>query len=202
MSSPARDLAAEIAAARRGEPRALDSLFARNLPPLVAFIRARAGRAITARESAADIAQSVFREVLQDADRIQLEGEGAFRNWLFMQATRKVLDRAKFHGRERRDAGREIGIPEPGPAADALLACYATIATPSRHAVAREELTRFEQAVQQLPESQRDAVTMSRLMGLDYEQIAEQMQLTESAVRGLVARGLAALSSELDGAHD
>ena len=40
---------------------------------------------------------------------------------------------------------------------------------------------------------------MSRLMGIGYDQIAEQMGITESAVRGLVARGLAALSSALDG---
>jgi RNA polymerase sigma-70 factor (ECF subfamily) len=193
-----RDLAAEIAAARRGEPRAVDSLFARNLPPLVAFIRARAGKAIAARESAVDIAQSVFREVLEDVDDIVLEGEGAFRNWLFMQATRKVLDRAKYHGRGRRDAAREVAIPEAGPAADALLACYASIATPSQHAVAKEELARFEAAVQKLPPSQRDAVTMSRLMNLSYPQIAEQMGISESAVRGHVARGLAALSSVLD----
>lgn len=193
-----RDLAAEIAAARRGDPRAVDSLFARNLPPLVAFIRSRAGKAIAARESAVDIAQSVFREVLQDVDQIQLQGEAAFKNWLFMQATRKVLDRAKFLQRERRDIAREVAMPEPGPAADALLACYASIATPSQHAVAREELARFEAAVQQLPEKQRDAVTMSRLMGLSYPQIAETMEMTESAVRGLVARGLAALSSELE----
>lgn len=198
MTSPERDYAAEIAAARRGEPAALDSLFARNLPPLVAFIRARSGKAIAARESAADIAQSVFREVLQDADRIELKGEGAFRNWLYMQATRKVLDRAKFHGRDRRDVAREVAIPEAGPGADALLDCYATIASPSRHAAAREELARFETAVQQLPDNQRDAVTMSRLMGLSYDQVAEQMGLTESAVRGLVARGLAALSGVLD----
>lgn len=198
MDSDERDLAADLAAARRGEPRAIDSLFARNLPPLVAFIRARAGKAVAARESAADIAQSVFREVLQDADRIELKGEGAFRNWLYMQATRKVLDRAKFHGRDRRDVGREVAIPEAGPAADALLECYATIATPSRHAAAREELTRFETAIQELPENQRDAVTMSRLMGLSYAQVAETMGLTESAVRGLVARGLAAVSSHLD----
>lgn len=193
-----RDFAADIAAARRGEPRAVDTLFARNLPPLVAFIRARAGKAIAARESAVDIAQSVFREVLQDADRIELQGEDAFRNWLFMQATRKVLDRAKFLHRERRDVSREVEIPEAGPAADALLACYAEIATPSRHAAAREELARFEAAVQQLPENQRDAVTMSRLMGLSYPQVAEQMGITEAAVRGLVARGLAALSSSID----
>ena len=105
-----RDFAAEIVAARRGEARAVDSLFARNMAPLVAFIRARAGHAIAARESASDIAQSVFREVLMDADRIELRGEGAFRNWLFMQATRKVLDRAKFHGRDRRDVSREVAI--------------------------------------------------------------------------------------------
>ena len=197
--SQERDFAAEIVAARRGEPKALDSLFARNLPPLVAFIRARSGKAIAARESAVDIAQSVFREVLADAERIELLGEGAFRNWLFMQATRKVLDRAKFHGRDRRDFAKEVAIPEAGPAADALLACYASIASPSQHAVAKEELARFEAAVQQLPENQRDAVTMSRLMGLDYAQIAERMGSSESAVRGLVARGLAALSMQLDG---
>ena len=61
-----------------------------------------------------------------------------------------------------------------------------------------EELARFEAAVQELPDNQRDAVTMSRLMGLSYPQIAEQLGMTESAVRGLVARGLAALSSVID----
>lgn len=197
-----RDLAADIAAARRGDPRAVDSLFARNLPPLVAFIRSRAGKAVAARESAVDIAQSVFREVLEDVDKIELKGEAAFKNWLFMQATRKVLDRAKFLQRERRNVAREVELPEAGPAADAMLACYASIATPSQHAAAREELARFEAAVQQLPEAQRDAVTMSRLMNLSYPQIAEQMGMTESAVRGLVARGLAALSSQLDGDSD
>ena len=58
---------------------------------------------------------------------------------------------------------------------------------------------RIEDAVQSLPANQRDAVTMSRLMGLSYAQIAEAMQMSESAVRGHVARGLAALSSVLDG---
>lgn len=196
------DLARQIAAARRGDPQAVDSLFARNLPPLIAFIRSRAGKAVAARESASDLAQSVFREVLMDVDRIELRGEDAFRNWLFMQATRKVLDRAKYLGRDRRDVEREQPIPEAGPEADALLACYATIVSPSQHVAAKEELVRIEGAVHRLPENQRDAVTMSRLMGLSYPQIAEQMQTTESAVRGLVARGLAALSSELDGDDD
>jgi len=192
------DLGSEVAAAKRGDARALASLFARNLPPLIAFIRARAGRAIAARESAADLAQSVCREVLEDADQIELRGETAFRNWLFMQATRKVLDRARYHGRIRRDARRELPAPTAGSEPGDLLACYRSICTPSEHAAAREELARIEAAIAELPENQRDAVTMSRLMNLTYPQIAEQMGLTESAVRGLVARGLAAVSSRID----
>lgn len=94
-----RDPAAEMAAARHGEAHALESLIERNLPPLLAFIRSRSGKAVAARESALDIAQSVFREVLQDAERIVLQGEGAFRNWLFLHASRKVLDRAKLASR-------------------------------------------------------------------------------------------------------
>jgi RNA polymerase sigma-70 factor (ECF subfamily) len=192
------DLARQIAAARRGEARALETLFARNLPPLVAFIRSRAGKAIAARESALDLAQSVYREVLQDADKMELRDEGAFRNWLFMAATRKVLDRAKYLGRERRDVAREEPLPTAGPEADAALAGYASICSPSHHAAAKEELARVEKAVQELPEDQRDAVVLSRLMNLSYDQIATQMDRTESAVRGLVARGLAALSDLLE----
>jgi RNA polymerase sigma-70 factor (ECF subfamily) len=192
------DIAQQIAAARRGEAQALDSLFRRNLPPLIAFIRSRAGPALAARESAADLAQSVCREVLEEAERIELRDEGAFRNWLFMTATRKVLDRAKFLNRERRDVAREQALPEAGPEADAMLACYASLCTPSRHAAAREEVARVEIAIGDLPEDQRDAVLMSRLMGLDYPQIAERMGRSESAVRGLVARGLAALADRLE----
>jgi RNA polymerase sigma-70 factor (ECF subfamily) len=167
------------------------------MTPLVAFIRARLGPALAARESALDIAQSVYREVIQDFGALEYQGEASFRNWLFQHAVRKILDRNRYHHRARRDIAREFG-PANDEQAAALVHCYATLGTPSRHAAAREELERFEQAVATLPEAQRDAVTMSRLMGLGYGEIASVMQCTESAVRGLVARGLAALVQVLD----
>lgn len=178
-------------------PPDLDALFARNLPPLVAFIRARAGRAIAARESAYDLAQSVCREVIKDIGSFDYRSDEAFRGWLFMQAARKIMDRNRYLHRDRRDIDREIVPATTDSEAATLLSCYATLGTPSRCASAREELTRLETAVQDLPEAQRDAVTMSRLMGMEYKDIAEVMQTTESAVRGLVARGLAALAAKL-----
>ncbi|MCB9871128.1 MAG: sigma-70 family RNA polymerase sigma factor [Planctomycetes bacterium] len=191
------DVERDLEAARAGDPHALESLFGRNLAPLVAFIRARAGRDLMARESAVDLAQSVCREVVADLDQFDYRGEEAFRAWLFQQATRKILDRARYAGREMRARDREVAMPDSDGAAEALLACYASFATPSRHAAVREELARFEAAVAELPEAQRDAVTMAKLMNLSYGAIAEQMGISESAVRGLVARGLAALSAAL-----
>ncbi|MCB9919928.1 MAG: sigma-70 family RNA polymerase sigma factor [Planctomycetes bacterium] len=182
----------DVKAARRGDVGAMESVFARNMNPLVAFIRARAGRDLMARESAVDLAQSVCREVIQDLDAFEYRGDEEFRAWLFQQATRKILDRARYHNREKRAVDREVAIPDE-ESAEALLACYAELCTPSRYASARDDLARFEAAVQKLPDAQRDAVTMSRLMHLPYPVIAEQLGVTESAVRGLVARGLATL---------
>jgi RNA polymerase sigma-70 factor (ECF subfamily) len=178
------------------QPPDLDALFARNLPPLVAFIRARTGRAVAGRESAADIAQSVCREVLQDMGGFAYRSDEAFRGWLFMQAARKILDRNRFLHRERRDVAREREQPTEEQART-LLTCYATLGTPSRCASAREELARIEAAVQELPEAQRDAVSMSRLMGMAYADIAAVLGVSESAVRGLVARGLATVAAKL-----
>lgn len=191
------DLAAQITAARQGDSRALDSLFERHLPPLIAFIRARSGPAVLARESAVDVAQSVCRELLLDAEHIELRDEGAFRNWLMMAAMRKVWDRAKALRRQCRDVSRERELPPSRLEADAILAC-APQATPSQHAIASEQLERVEQALLSLPEDQREAVAMSRMLQLDYAQIAAQMGRSESAVRGLVARGLLALAERLD----
>ncbi len=178
-------------------PPDYESLFQRNLPRLVAFIRARAGRAIAARESAVDLAQSVCREVLADMGEFEYRGDEAFRAWLFAQATRKILDRNRYLHRERRDIAREQPAAPSEDEAGSLLQAYATMCTPSRQVAAREELQRIEAAVGSLPEAQRDAVTLSRLMGLGYPEIATIMGCTESAVRGLVARGLAALAARL-----
>ena len=91
-----------ITAARRGDQTALNSLFARNLPPLMAFIRMKAGGVVLARESISDLAQSVCREALMDAEDFEYRGEAEFRNWLFLQATRKILDRARYLKAQKR----------------------------------------------------------------------------------------------------
>jgi RNA polymerase sigma-70 factor (ECF subfamily) len=151
------------------------------------------GGVVGQHESVHDLAQSVCREVLEDLDELEGMSEESFRQWLFMQARRKVLDRHRYLTRARRDVGREVA-PGSDDEAGSLLDCYATFCTPSRIAGARDELQRVEAAIAQLPDDQREAVAMSRIMELDYPEIAQRLGRTESAARGLVARGLAQLA--------
>lgn len=186
-----------LTAAVTGDPRAFDSLFARNMPALQAFVRLRTGPVVKERESISDLVQSVCREVLKDMDGFEYQGDEGFRKWLFMQATRKIIDRHRFWAMEKRDIAREVAQEGPrgdDDSAEQLLDCYATLCTPSRAVAARDEVSRIEAALAELPEDQRDALAMSRMMGLGYPEIAATMGRTESAVRGLVARGLARLA--------
>ncbi|MBK7644805.1 MAG: sigma-70 family RNA polymerase sigma factor [Planctomycetes bacterium] len=185
--------------ASKGSSSALDELFARHLPGLVAFVRARAGNAILKREECFDLAQSACREVLQDLAQHDYEDEQNFRHWLFLAAERKILDRARYHGRAKRAGGyAQSSVSE----AEMLRAGYAWLATPSREAAGREELERAEEALQRLPEDYRQAILLARVVGLPHARIAQLLGCNEAAARGLLRRALARLSVEMGGSPD
>lgn len=190
-----QEFEAKVQAAASGDPGAYDQLFEHNLPALVAFLRGRVGGELAGRESVRDLAQSVCREVLHDLDQLTFRNEEQFRAYLFLEASRKVVDRYRYHKQQRRDAARVEPLPSGGNEAE-LLGAYGTL-TPSRAAGAKEELARVESALQRLPEAQREAVLLSRIAGLSYQEIARQKGASEAAIRGLVARGLARLAGLL-----
>lgn len=189
-----------VIAAKAGDRSALERILLQHLDPLRAFVRVRAGAVVVERESVDDLVQSVCREALADLDEIEYHADPQFRAWLFLLATRKILDRKKHLLRDRRDVSRERSFAAESEVE--LLGAFAGLATPSRVASAREELDRIEGAVRELPDNQRDAVAYVRLLGLSYPDVAARMEMSESAVRGLVARGLATIAEQLRGTQE
>lgn len=174
----------------------LEQLFARNLPLLITYVRARVGSALAERESIQDLAQSVCREVLQDRDVLTFSNDESFRAYLFLQASRKIIDRARFHRMAMRAPEREAGrIGDPN--ARDLMADCVELLTPSRAFAARDELDRVEAAIRKLPANQSEAVMLSRIGGVSYAEIARQLGISIGAVRSLTARGLAQLAASL-----
>lgn len=181
--------------ASKGSATAVGVLMERHLPGLLAYVRAHAGRRLLQQDASMDLVQSACREVLQDVGKHDYRDEAGFRHWLFLAAERKILDRAKYHGREKRNGVADIS---PSVAEDrALLAGYSGIGTPSQAAAAREEVERMEAALAKLSEEHREVILLSKIVGLSHAQIAERLGKSEVAVRSLLHRALAGLALEL-----
>ncbi|MEM7306429.1 MAG: RNA polymerase sigma factor [Planctomycetota bacterium] len=189
-----RDL---VQRATGGDQAAVELLLAEHLSRLRAFLRLRMGAVVRSKESTEDLVQSVCREALERLDGFEYRGEASFRHWLFRQAEHKVIDRGRFYRRGKRDAEREIALEAQGHESETLRGLE-SLFTPSRDAVAHEELARLEQAFGKLPPDYQEVILLARVVELPHAKIAERMGRTVSATWTLLSRALARLSTHLD----
>jgi RNA polymerase sigma factor (sigma-70 family) len=79
-----------------------------------------------------------------------------------------------------------------------MLACYASLSSPSRAAMAREGVARIEAAFARLPEHYREVITLARIVGLSQEELAEVTGRSVASARNLLTRALVRLAALLD----
>lgn len=187
------DLRALAERAAAGDQPALDELLRLHLPSLRAFVRVRMGAGLRARESASDLVQSVCREVLTHQERFRHPSDNAFKSWLFLTAERKIANRLAYWAAEKRGGVEELREPN----VDALFDAYKSVSSPSRRVAREEEIRRVEAAFDQLTPEHREVVALAHFVGLSRKEIGEQMGKSEEAVRALLFRAMARLSTLL-----
>jgi RNA polymerase sigma-70 factor, ECF subfamily len=172
---------------------ALDELLARFLPELRAFVRLQAGPRILGKESDDDIVQSVCRDVLGDMSSFDYRGVKSFKKWLYISAQNKIYDKGKFYARQKRDVSREQQL-DTNPQD---YSGYQHLLSPSRVAIASEEVQRLEDAFDELPADYARVISLAKIIGLNHAEIAEEMGRSETASRVLLHRALARLGTKL-----
>lgn len=178
--------------ATQGDQDALDRLLQRYLPQLHAFVHARLGAELRARESSLDVVQSVCRELLSARAQFDFQGEDRFRGWLFTAALNKVRERHRRLHADKRDIAREVDAE----AADSF-AAVAHLLTPSQDAIGNETTAALRASLAALSEEHREVITLARLVELPHRIIAEIMSRSEEATRQLLARAMVQLVREL-----
>lgn len=189
------DAISELATrASGGDAAAVEDLLVRYLPDVEAYVARHAGALLSARESGADLAQSVCREALERlrSGRFRFEGEGPFRQWLYRAAVLKLMGRARYWRAEQRDPGRELAGGSQDGAVEHALALDSV--TPSRAAEAAEELARLERAFAALEDGEREMLQCFYVEGLAHAEIAAQRGTSEAYSRTLLSRALARLA--------
>jgi RNA polymerase sigma-70 factor (ECF subfamily) len=105
---------------------------------------------------------------------------------------------------EARDVGRERSLELDLQHSSARLEAWlaADQSSPSERAAREEELLNLAQALAQLLDEQRRAVELHHLLGRSVEETARELSRSESAVGGLLRRGLKTLRELMQAGDD
>lgn len=146
-----------------------------------------------------DVVQDVLLKAVAAFDQFQGESEAELAGWLRQILARHLANLVRDLGREKRDVGREFSlqaaIEQSSVRLEGWLAAEQT--SPSLKAEFNEQLLLLAEAIDRLPDAQREALTLHHLHSWKLEAIAERTGKSLTAVAGLIKRGLRQLREEL-----
>jgi RNA polymerase sigma-70 factor (ECF subfamily) len=188
--------------ARAAEPGAVDRLLTEFREPLRRVIDLRLDPAIARRVDASDIVQDVLLEANQRLAEYLKKPDIPFHLWLRHLAQDRIIDTHRRHRlAQRRSVDREQRIallPWADESGASLVAQMAdTEATPGTQAIRKELQRRLEDAVDQLPDDDREIILMRHHEGLSNQEVAAALRLTEAAASMRYLRALRRLRALL-----
>lgn len=168
-----------LARVAEGDPAAVRALVARKLPRLMSLGVRMLGEAAEAE----DMAQEAFLRVWKQAPKWR-PGQARFDTWLHRVALNLCYDRLRL--RRRREVVTD-NVPErPDPASSA-----------EQGLQAQETSRRVAEALQRLPDRQREAIVLCHYQELGNIEAAAVMGVSVEALESLLGRGRRALRAAL-----
>jgi len=172
---------------QRGEKKAFDLLVLKYQHKVANLI----SRYIRDPAEVLDVTQEAFIKAYRALPKFR--GESAFYTWLY----RVAINTAKNHlaAQARRPPGDDIEA-EMAEQMD-MGGALKEVDTPEHLALQREIALTIQQALEELPDDLRTAITLRELEGLTYEEIAEAMDCPIGTVRSRIFRAREAIDAKL-----
>ncbi|MCP4283403.1 MAG: RNA polymerase sigma factor RpoE [Gammaproteobacteria bacterium] len=176
-----------VARVQRGDKRAFDLLVLKYQQKVANLV----SRYIRDQSETLDVTQEAFIKAYRALPNFR--GESAFYTWLYRIAINTAKNFLVAQGRR-----------PPGSDVDAETAEQLDVgtrlkehATPERHMLTEEIAQTIGQAMDDLPEDLRTAISLRELEGLSYEEIANAMDCPVGTVRSRIFRARAAIDNKL-----
>ena len=187
------DLASSTAMVRQalsGSDAALDALYGRLGPRLLAFIRLKMGRGLRARLESRDILQATFLKSFEHLDDFEGSDARSLLGWMMRIAEHEIRDRADFHGRQQRDPRIEEDVAD-----------HAELRARTRSALSRlildEQSDRLDAALATLSDAHRQVILLRTFDEMSFGEIGQVIGKSEDASRMLFARAMTSLTLAL-----
>jgi len=143
--------------------------------------------------------QQTLLEAVQAGERIRAGTDEERLAYLRRALVNNLADAARRYGAEMRDLGRERSLEAAVANSSAQLEAWLadTGPSPSQQVDRSEQLLRLAGALAQLPDDQRSAVELKHLQGWTVAEIGVHLGKSETAVGGLLYRGVKRLKELL-----
>lgn len=146
------------------------------------------------RQDAEEVIQDTILKAMSEIQ--SFKQEASLKTWVYRIAINKSKDVLKYRSRQKR-ASNVVSIQDESAQYGAILS-VGNYYHPASQLESREYVDMLLLAIRQLPDKQRQALTLTKLEGLPMKEVAAVMQTTSKAVEGLVARAKGTLRTVLD----
>ncbi len=178
-----RDL---LVRARAGDPRSMEALLERCLPPLRRWARGRLPQYARDLADTQDLVQETVLHMLNRLHTFEPRHQGALQAYLRQAVANRIRD--EIRRVRRRPAAAEL----PDELDDGAT-------SPLERAIGREGFERYEAALARLTSSDREAIVARIELQQSYDEVAVALgKPTANAARVAVTRALARLVEEMD----
>jgi RNA polymerase sigma-70 factor (ECF subfamily) len=135
-----------------------------------------------------DVIQITLLKASRDLERITALDEAAQKAWLRRVLLNTLRDQIDHHRAQCRD----LALEQPLEASSSRVSQWLAVeqSSPSERLMHEELTLRLLDALDQLPEQQREAIILQRWHGWKLAEIAEHLGCTTGVVAGLHAHGL------------
>jgi RNA polymerase sigma-70 factor (ECF subfamily) len=151
------------------------------------------------RVEASDIVQQTLLDAHEKLDQFRGSSEGEMAKWLSQILSNNITDAIRALRRQKRDVAREL--PLQGGPQESFQSPAERIAadqtSPSLCVHRAEQAFQLSEAIQSLPLPQQEVIVLHHLQGRSLAEVAASMDRSQSAVAGLLYRGLKSLRKSL-----
>lgn len=179
-----------------GDDRALGEILRRDLPWIRKRVEARCGEQLRARVDDEDLVQEALLEVLRYGPRFLMSDREQFRGLMVRIIENVIRGQADFHNALRREIARE----KPLPSGTMLhLNCgLPSVTRPSQAADRSEREAWVRLALELLDREDREILLLRQWKELTFGEIAQQLEIGESAARMRFTRALPKLARKVE----
>ncbi|MCH8243724.1 MAG: sigma-70 family RNA polymerase sigma factor [Planctomycetes bacterium] len=196
MTKTASQVRALIVRARGGDRGALGELLETFRGYMRILAEREIGPRLQARVHSSDVVQKTFLSACRNFKDFAGSEQAEFLAWLRRIHERNIRDTIRDNVQvQKRAVGNERPLPEP--AAGQREISDARTSSPSQRAMRGEDAVQLAQALETLPDDQREAVRLRHLEGWPLADIVHQMGRSKDAVASLLKRGLQNLRKRL-----